>query len=66
MFDEDPFTPARKPALSLEAELETASIEELEARVARLKGEIAVCERTIAAKQAQRAAADSVFGSRST
>ncbi|HVY87066.1 MAG TPA: DUF1192 family protein [Caulobacterales bacterium] len=65
MFDDDPFAPvSRLKAPTLEAQLETASIHELEARIEQLRGEIAVCERAIAAKRAQRAAADSVFGGR--
>lgn len=64
MFDDDPFAPPVKKALSLEAQLETASIGDLEARIERLKMEIGACEKAIAAKQAQRAAADSVFGAR--
>jgi len=64
MFDEDPFAPPAKKALSLEAQLETASIGELEARIEKLKGEIAQCEAAIKAKRAQRAAADAVFGGR--
>ncbi|WP_395644964.1 DUF1192 family protein [Terricaulis sp.] len=64
MFDDDPFAPPAKKALSLEAQLENASIDELEDRIERLKGEIAQCERAITAKRAQRAAADSVFGGR--
>lgn len=63
MFDEDPFAPPRK-TLSLEAQLETASVDDLTDRIARLKAEIALCEKAIAAKRAQRAAADSVFGAR--
>jgi uncharacterized small protein (DUF1192 family) len=55
----------RKP-VSLEAQLENASIEELEQRIASLRGEIALCEKSIASKRAQRAAADSVFGARSS
>lgn len=64
MLDDDPFAPPRPKPVSLEAQLETASIGELEARIERLKAEIVQCERAIAAKQAQRAAADSVFGAR--
>ena len=66
MLDDDPFAaPAKKP-VSLEAQLETASIGDLEARIERLKGEIQLCEQAITAKRAQRAAADSVFGSRAS
>lgn len=63
MFDDDPFSPPRK-AMSLEAQLENASIEDLEDRIERLKAEIGQCERAIASKRAQRAAADSIFGAR--
>ena len=64
MIDDDPFAPPVKKALSLEAELENASIGDLEARIGRLRAEIEQCERAITTKQAQRAAADSVFGGR--
>jgi uncharacterized small protein (DUF1192 family) len=64
MIDDDPFAPVVKKPVSLEAQLENASIGELEDRIERLKAEIAQCERAIAAKRAQRAAADSVFGGR--
>jgi uncharacterized small protein (DUF1192 family) len=64
MMEDDPFAPPVKKALSLEAQLENASIDELETRIERLRTEIAQCERAIAAKRAQRAAADSVFGAR--
>lgn len=65
MFDEDPFSAPAKKALPLEAQLEGASIDELEARIVRLRAEIAQCEAAITAKRAQRAAADAVFGGRS-
>lgn len=64
MLDDDPFAPAPKKALSLEAQLETASIGELELRIEKLKQEIAACEQAIKAKRAQREAANSVFGGR--
>jgi uncharacterized small protein (DUF1192 family) len=64
MLDDDPFAPPVKKALPLEQQLENASIDELEFRIERLKAEIAACEKAIAAKRAQREAADSVFGSR--
>jgi uncharacterized small protein (DUF1192 family) len=64
MFDDDPFAPPVKKPVSLEAQLENASVDELEARIERLKVEIGMCERAIAAKKAQRAVADSVFGGR--
>ena len=64
MFDDDPFAPPVRKPLSLEAQIENASIGDLEARIEQLRAEIAQCERAIAAKRAQRAAADSVFGAR--
>jgi uncharacterized small protein (DUF1192 family) len=64
MLDDDPFAPPVKKPVSLEAQLENASIDELENRIERLKAEISQCDRAIAAKRAQRAAADSVFGAR--
>lgn len=66
MFDDDPFGAAPKKPLSLEAQLENASITELEARIESLKAEILACEAKIAAKRAQRSAADAVFGARSS
>jgi uncharacterized small protein (DUF1192 family) len=62
MIDDDPFAPPVKKPVSLETQIENASIGDLEDRIERLRGEIALCERAIAAKRAQRAAADSVFG----
>ena len=64
MIDDDPFAPPVKKAVPLEQQLENASIDDLEARIERLKAEIQMCENAIRAKRAQRAAADSVFGSR--
>jgi uncharacterized small protein (DUF1192 family) len=64
MIDDDPFAPPVKQAVPLEQQLENASIDELEVRIERLKSEIQLCENAINAKRAQRAAADSVFGSR--
>lgn len=64
MLDDDPFAPAPKKALSLEAQLENASIGDLETRIEKLKQEIVACEQAIKAKRAQREAADSVFGGR--
>jgi uncharacterized small protein (DUF1192 family) len=64
MFDDDPFAPPAKKPLALQAQLENASITELEDRIERLRAEIAQCERAIQAKRAQREAADSVFGAR--
>jgi uncharacterized small protein (DUF1192 family) len=60
MIDDDPFA---RP-LKAEAPFETLSIEELFARIERLKGEIARCEAAIAAKQNQKSAADSLFGAK--
>jgi uncharacterized small protein (DUF1192 family) len=64
MLEDDPLSPSAKKPLPLEAELENASIGELEARIERLKGEIVLCEKQISAKRAQRNAAESVFSSR--
>ncbi|MBX3431553.1 MAG: DUF1192 domain-containing protein [Hyphomonadaceae bacterium] len=64
MIEDDPFAPAAKKAVPLEQQLEIASIDELEVRIQKLKAEIAQCEEAIVKKRAQRAAADSVFGSR--
>jgi uncharacterized small protein (DUF1192 family) len=64
MIDDDPFAPPAKKPMSLEAQLENASIGELEGRIERLRSEISACEKAIQAKRAQRAAADSVFGAR--
>lgn len=66
MIDDDPFAPPVKKAVPLEQQLENASVDELEVRIEKLKAEIAACEKAIAAKRAQRAAADSVFGARPT
>lgn len=64
-MSEDEFAPlAGARALSLDLQLETASIEDLEARIVRLRDEISACEKAISAKRAQRAAADSLFSSR--
>jgi uncharacterized small protein (DUF1192 family) len=62
MIDDDPFAPPVKKAVPLEQQLENASIDELEFRIERLKGEIVACENAIKAKRAQREAANSVFG----
>lgn len=66
MHDDDPFDPAAKKPVPLQAQLENASIEELEKRIERLRDEIAQCERMIASKRTQRAAADAVFGGQSS
>jgi uncharacterized small protein (DUF1192 family) len=65
MFDDDPFAPAKVKAASLAAELETASVEDLEKRIIALKEEILACEAAIGRKKAQRSAADSLFSGRS-
>lgn len=66
MIEDDPFAPPVKKQLSFEAQLENSSIGDLETRIERLRSEISLCERAIAAKRAQRAAADSVFGGRAS
>ncbi len=59
MFDDDPnASPLRRPVLTHDL----MSIDELEAKIAALKGEIEACEQMIAAKQKQRAVADAIFG----
>ncbi len=62
MFDDDPFAAPAKKVVSFEAQLENASVEELEGRIEQLKAQIVACEQAIASKRAQRAAAESVFG----
>jgi uncharacterized small protein (DUF1192 family) len=57
MFDDDQ-SPLRRPPMTLDL----MSIEDLEAKIVALKAEIEACERMIAAKKSQRAAADAVFG----
>ena len=64
MIEDRPFAPPAKKAVPLQQQLEVASIDELEVRIQKLKAEIAQCEEAITKKRAQRAAADSVFGSR--
>ena len=64
MLDDDPFAPPVKKPVSLQPQLQNASIDDLEVRIETLKREIQLCEKAIAAKRAQRAAADSVFGAR--
>ena len=61
MMEED--LQPRKPTASFASEpLDLMSIDELTARIEALKSEIARCEATVAAKSAQRAAADKLFG----
>jgi uncharacterized small protein (DUF1192 family) len=60
----DPFEdakPVRKPAHEIGQDLALLSIEEIEERIALLRTEIARLETARSAKQASRAAADSVF-----
>jgi len=64
MLEDDPLSPSAKKPLSLEAELENASVGDLEARIERLREEIVLCEQKIASKRAQRNAAESVFSAR--
>ncbi|MDX2234678.1 MAG: DUF1192 family protein [Hyphomonadaceae bacterium] len=61
MPDDDPLaSPLIRPAVTLDL----MSIDELTAKIQALKAEIEACERMIAAKQKQRAAADAMFGSK--
>ena len=64
MLDDDPLPVSALKPPSFEAQLENASIGELESQIERLRAQIAQCEAAIAKKQAQRAAADSFFGGR--
>ncbi|MBU6373430.1 MAG: DUF1192 family protein [Alphaproteobacteria bacterium] len=56
MIEDD--RPKPPPPLALDG----LSVDELEARIARLKGEIAQCEELVARKKAHRSAADGLFG----
>jgi uncharacterized small protein (DUF1192 family) len=58
MFEDDPFAKPAKPAVPLEL----LSIDELQARIERLKGEIEACQALIDAKQSHKSAADAIFG----
>jgi uncharacterized small protein (DUF1192 family) len=60
MLEDDAFARPTKT----EAPFETLSIDELHARIERLKGEIARCEAAIAAKQNQKQAAEGLFGAK--
>jgi uncharacterized small protein (DUF1192 family) len=55
--------PKKKPEIVIGEELGLLSIEELQARIARLEAEIKRYREAIAAKQASKAAADSFFRS---
>ncbi len=50
--------PAERP----DTPLERLSIDDLKVRIAALRTQIAECERLLGAKEAQRAAADALFG----
>lgn len=50
-----------KPQISKPVALDLLSVEDLEARIAALRGEIAACEAAIAQKKSQRAVADALF-----
>jgi len=61
-IDPDELLPRKKaPDLVLGEDLSAMSEHELEARIARLEGEIARCREAILARRATRSAADSVF-----
>jgi uncharacterized small protein (DUF1192 family) len=64
MLEDDP-RDAKTPK-ALNVQLYEASIGELRERIESLKAEIVLCEEAIAKKEAQRGAADSVFGKRSS
>jgi uncharacterized small protein (DUF1192 family) len=61
-MEDDPFAPPVKKPVPLQTQLDNASIDELRARIETLKAEIQMCEAAITSKQAQRAAAENVFG----
>lgn len=61
-IEDEPGADARRQAAAAAQPLEQMSIEELEARVATLRAEIAKCEALIAAKRSHRSAADALFG----
>ncbi|MFN3609967.1 MAG: DUF1192 family protein [Hyphomonas sp.] len=55
-----------EPVLVRKAQdLDQMSVDELEARIARLKAEIGACETEIEKKKAQKRAADALFGGNS-
>ena len=58
MIDDDPFG---SPLVKAPVTLDMMSIEELEARIVSLKGEIEACAAVIESKRRQRSLADSVF-----
>jgi uncharacterized small protein (DUF1192 family) len=60
MFEDEPIR-STKPV-----PLDMLSIDELEARIAALKDEIARCEAMIDSKKGHKSAADSVFGRKSS
>lgn len=59
MFDEDGVKKAKAHEVGML--IDTMSVEELEERIALLRGEIARLEQAIAARRNTRAAADSLF-----
>jgi uncharacterized small protein (DUF1192 family) len=63
MRDEDERPKPKAGPLS-DAELQLLGLDELEARIADLRAQIAACEALIAAKRAQRSLADQVFAKR--
>lgn len=62
MLDDDPFARPAPKAVPLAAQLENASVEELEKRILALNDEISACETAIVKKKAQRDAAAALFG----
>lgn len=60
-MDDDEARPAIGPVHQIGGEIGTMSVEELSARIALLKNEIARLEAAVEAKQASRASADSFF-----
>ena len=56
MFEEEPIRSTRPMPL------DQMSIEQLQARIEEVRGEIALCEQEIEKKRAQKAAADALFG----
>lgn len=60
MMEEENQSPLKKAAPTLEQ----MSIEELEARIERLRQDILDCEAVLVAKRSHRSAADALFGGR--
>ncbi len=59
--DEDPDRPAPKPRHAVGEPLDAMSVDELHARIALLRAEIARLEGEVEAKRASRSAADAFF-----